>query len=852
MVNYGLDYVNTNPGFGMGFGADSQDMFDEEERKRRRKEQEEAAARAGNTEVATTEVKQYADGSQTQTTTQEIPAAAGPVAPQAAMTQAAPAAPTAEDIERQRQAELAQRQAAEDAQARAAEQAAQPRPQVQQPQAVRPVNPFQQIVYQESRGRDFDAQGRPLRSPAGALYSSQVMPATAAAPGYGIRPAQSQTPEEYNRVGREYYGKLQEKYGDNTLAAAAYHSGPGNVDKALAWSKQTGQDWRQAPTMGPAGRAYAAEFQRSPAGQPASPAMAQAQPAAQAPVEKTPLQLGQERYYANQDNMKELVNMRDDQNVPEYLRRRASDRVMTMLVNQNEQRKAEGEVKKALSEGNNKVLADTMAGKRNGLGDWAEFILLGFLSPELAAKKAIAMDIAPTKWQQTTIRDAQGNEIPVEVELRADGRIRSGYMQDENQTPLTKEQIGQAASGISVSKGVKPDAGATYEKKDANGNIIARGRLITEYRNNRANTYIDLGGGKRAEYTPEWQQERVGTAAAVANINLVTDLKKKHGTNVLDAEKDFVALNGPFGSPTNPASREQFRQAYGFGEALPSGTVGGVPAQGGGVPMPSGVLQPIAGQKEAIKVGTEVTTAEQKGFVKYKDETLLPAAANGQKVSDIRREQLRDLLVSPGVIGLMQNQGGAYREAQNLLRDMISGNFRDSEEVSSKIANLNLTQPEKDVLYNFNMLNAQVNPLTLKQTAGPGAVSEAEQRLNQAANVDIRRAPVIGAFTQLTRSKFTSDLEAYKADWLAQRPDIKTTAQFQTAWSAEERRLRDQYNNIYAERAKYIGKNGSTPNAGVAGFKYYPVPAYNPQTKRWELEGYSAKAARPPISSFVR
>jgi hypothetical protein len=178
--------------------------------------------------------------------------------------------------------------------------------------------------------------------------------------------------------------------------------------------------------------------------------------------------------------------------------------------------------------------------------------------------------------------------------------------------------------------------------------------------------------------------------------------------------------------------------------------------------------------------------------------------------------------------------------------------FPGSEEVSKKIANLNLNQQEKDALYNFNMLNARVNPLTLKQTAGPGAVSEAEQRLNQAGNVDIARAPVIGAFTQLTRSKFTADIEAYKADWLSQHPEIKTTQQFQTAWSGEERRLRDQYNNIYGERAKYIGKNGSTPSAAIAGFKYYPVPAYNPETKRWDLEGYSARAARPPISSFVR
>jgi hypothetical protein len=69
----------------------------------------------------------------------------------------------------------------------------------------------------------------------------QVMPSTAANPGFGITPAQSNTPAEYDRVGREYRAALQDKYGGNLARMwGAYIMGPGNMDKALA---KYGDDW---------------------------------------------------------------------------------------------------------------------------------------------------------------------------------------------------------------------------------------------------------------------------------------------------------------------------------------------------------------------------------------------------------------------------------------------------------------------------------------------------------------------------------------------------------------------------------------------------------------------------------
>lgn len=90
----------------------------------------------------------------------------------------------------------------------------------------------------ESRDRDYVRPGVPVRSPRGALFGMQVMPATARDPGFGIRPAQSETPEEYNRVGVNYLQAMHRRYGgDPARMWAAYNWGPGNADKP-DWDKR--------------------------------------------------------------------------------------------------------------------------------------------------------------------------------------------------------------------------------------------------------------------------------------------------------------------------------------------------------------------------------------------------------------------------------------------------------------------------------------------------------------------------------------------------------------------------------------------------------------------------------------
>lgn len=86
----------------------------------------------------------------------------------------------------------------------------------------------------ESGGQRFGADGQLLTSPAGAKGEMQVMDGTNLDPGYGVRPAADDSPEERARVGRDYLHAMVREYDGNLAHAwAAYNAGPGAVNQAL-------------------------------------------------------------------------------------------------------------------------------------------------------------------------------------------------------------------------------------------------------------------------------------------------------------------------------------------------------------------------------------------------------------------------------------------------------------------------------------------------------------------------------------------------------------------------------------------------------------------------------------------
>ena len=96
------------------------------------------------------------------------------------------------------------------------------------------------IAFTETGNRNYTAGGAPLTSPKGARFAMQVMPETARDPGFGLRPANPNDADDMNRLGREYWRKMLERYGSLPKMFGAYNAGPGRVDRLL---DQYGDDW---------------------------------------------------------------------------------------------------------------------------------------------------------------------------------------------------------------------------------------------------------------------------------------------------------------------------------------------------------------------------------------------------------------------------------------------------------------------------------------------------------------------------------------------------------------------------------------------------------------------------------
>lgn len=105
----------------------------------------------------------------------------------------------------------------------------------------------EKLIIAESQGKHYLEDGKTLvKSKVGALGISQLMPDTAAKPGYGIKPLQDQSEEEYRRLGFDLLTAYNKKYkGDVRKALAAYNFGPGNVDKIVNKARREGVSWER-------------------------------------------------------------------------------------------------------------------------------------------------------------------------------------------------------------------------------------------------------------------------------------------------------------------------------------------------------------------------------------------------------------------------------------------------------------------------------------------------------------------------------------------------------------------------------------------------------------------------------
>lgn len=772
------------------------------------------------------------------------------------------------------------------------------------PTVTGPVSPddtFRRMQQVESGNRDFNAQGQPITSPKGAMFRNQVMPATAAAPGYGIRPAQAQTPEEYNRVGQEYYQAMLKKFGGDTQkAAAAYNAGPGRVQQNMQ-ANQGQMNVQQLPreTQGylqKIGQAVGNMIPSAQAGTlpPAAPvaptAMTQAAPppppfqgqtnefgGMESPPAMSPYALGTQmgnqgiripgltpvgqmpapqdqttqmitRYQEIQDNPEELMKFgySQDPAVPSWMKDRAKTRTAELITQQREMA-AQPEKIASMSESE---IAQALR-KKTTDGSYLKAVLFGILGMENSAQAEIAK-LGIGKETMTQI-----NGEPAMVKISSNGTPIEGYNAVTGKKLTAQELVTAVQGGGALGKGASLSADVYVDPKTGN-------RYRSGFDASGKTAMVNIQGGPAYRGDPKnLKIQSIDTAAQKAENAAAVKLRYAGPTSYTEAGAK-AAGEFNFQNGTNIGYASQAPGAplvdLNTGQPIQIGAGGVITTTQTGTPnVPAAAGVKTTGNQTPADIARQgkIKEAESTQFVKYASEDITPKADAGAQISRIRKEQLYGpdgILNNAELAGVLQGQGPASAEVANIFRDIITGGFKDQADLSLRVNSLGLTQPQKNVVNRQVGLMLSVNPLTLRANAGPGAVSDAEQKANREANVDFMRQPLYSGLSLLTRDQFNKDLNVARAEFKAARPDLQNTEQFNSAWSGEKAKKEKEFDQIYAERAKYIGKynkDGKNPGAIVDAYKYYPVPVFDTQTKTWDYgTEFSKKAARPKLNEF--
>jgi hypothetical protein len=339
---------------------------------------------------------------------------------------------------------------------------------------------FQRMRQVESGNQDYTPQGTPVTSPKGAMFASQVMPATAANPGYGVQPAQAQTPEEYNRVGQDYYNAMLKKYGgDERLAQAAYNAGPGRVDNAVQVATAQGGDALQYLP-----RETQQYVQKVAAVSPEQ--LAQQQATAQQPVQQQPVpgvqmaaagqtqaqpQTFEDMFNASQNDLSAMRKLL--RSAPEQYQGAITDRIIELANREKAQAEVKQKVADAVASGDMRGIAREMS-KNTEEGSLFKAFLLKTFGMEQAAQKENARALG-TDIKYRTVRDPEtGQSALVGFDVFT-GLPKKGF--DDTGVSLTPEQLSKLGAGAMSGK---VTTGAEFFQ-DKKGNVYQAQRDESGY-----------------------------------------------------------------------------------------------------------------------------------------------------------------------------------------------------------------------------------------------------------------------------------------------------------------------------------------------------------------------------------
>jgi len=605
------------------------------------------------------------------------------------------------------------------------------------------------------------------------------------------------------------------------------------------------------------------------------------QPAMAAPAMETKPFIDQ--YQENQNDPAQLMKLSTDETAPEPLRERARNRAADLITQQREMANAQEKLATATPT----ELAKYMREKTTG-GSWIKAIFYAAIgAKQLAQEEGAKLGIGTEK----VVTDANGKANIIKVS--SNGTPLEGYSAETGKK-LTAEEMISAIGGTTAGK-VSTSA-EQFQDKDGNiyrsqsdekGRLVMRNAVtgkVYEGDPTKLSRVRDVAGQAADERKQGYKRENDATAFANnirkldydSKLKAVADFRQaainRGEPDLTDAELQAMGVTRPDLGIARPAAAQP-AQAAPVAQAQPGAPVTPVaPTMPAGAPQAVKPVAPVAPgtsvtgrmTPEAMKraeaeaklqreAESAVSVDEQKRYNEYIEKEIQPKADASKTISRVRREQVNGpegILNNPEIAGLLSGSSGG--EVGNILRDLITGNFKDQADLSTRVAALNLTPRQKDVLYTQIGLNNQIAPLTLRANAGPGAVSDAEQKANREANVDITRQPLYSGLTLMTRDQFEKDKSIAKNDFRSANPEIRKTDALNKAWAAQEKRANEAYDSIYAARAAYIAKhnpNNTNPGAVVDAFKYYPVPTWNGSSWDYGTE-YAKKAARKPLGSF--
>jgi hypothetical protein len=251
------------------------------------------------------------------------------------------------------------------------------------------------------------------------------------------------------------------------------------------------------------------------------------------------------------------MELAKDPSQPETLRRLSSEQAYRQLTNQREQQKAQEKIKNDTAKGDFLSVADSIRGGRKGSeeGSWARYIMLKALDNDAAKVEGSKLGLFDT-WTRSTVTDpTTGQQKIVQVLQSGTGKLLRGTDLQGNE--LSPEELNTAAVATNYGKS-KPDVIGNVEKDGK------AGRIVTTFdAQNRPTTMVE-SGGKMYPYDTSWKSRDISAAATKDTFRTTLALAQKFGTNVLEAEKQYEIDAGPFGSASNPMSREDFRRQYDF------------------------------------------------------------------------------------------------------------------------------------------------------------------------------------------------------------------------------------------------------------------------------------------------